>query len=45
VIELLLDDDDGVFDLRTGKLDADKLWKFVRNLSVNGESKDDGGAR
>jgi hypothetical protein len=32
VVELLLDDDDGVFELRGGKIHAEKLWKFVKNL-------------
>jgi hypothetical protein len=45
VVELLLDDDDGVFDLRIGKFDADKLWMFVKNLSGIGEGIDDGGAQ
>ena len=32
VIELLLDDDDGVFELRGGRIHAEKVWKFVKNL-------------
>jgi hypothetical protein len=45
LVELLLDDDDGVFDLSIGKIYADKLWMFVKNLSGNVESFDDGAAR
>jgi hypothetical protein len=33
VVELLLDDEDGVFKLRGGKINAKRLWKFVRSLS------------
>ncbi|MES0361990.1 MAG: hypothetical protein ABUK20_13800 [Anaerolineales bacterium] len=45
VVELLLEDDDGVFELSVGTLDAEKLWKFVKNLSGNGERIDYGKAR
>jgi hypothetical protein len=45
VVELLLDDDDGVFELRGGKINAEKLWKFVRNLSGDGEGIEDGRAQ
>ena len=45
VVELLLDDDDGVFELRGGKIHAEKLWNFVKNFSGNMESIDDGRAR
>jgi hypothetical protein len=29
IVELLLHDDDGVFELRTGRLDASNLWVFI----------------
>ena len=45
VVELLREDEDGVFELRGGKIHAEKLWKFVRNLSGNEEIINDGGAR
>ncbi len=45
VVELLLNDEDGVFELRSGRINAEKLWMFVRNLSGDGEGIDDGGAR
>jgi hypothetical protein len=45
VVELLLDDDDGVFELRNGQFHAEKLWKFVRNLSGDGEGIEDGRAQ
>lgn len=32
VLKLLLDDDDGVFELRIGILDGRDLWKFVKTL-------------
>jgi hypothetical protein len=32
VIELLLNDDDGLFQLRTGEFDARTLWHFLQNL-------------
>jgi len=35
VVNLLIEDEDGVFDLRTGKLHAEPLWMFVQNLSGN----------
>ena len=45
LVELLLDDEDGVFELRGGKIHGEKLWMFVKNLSGSGESIYDGGAR
>ena len=45
VIELLLEDEDGLFELSVGRIHAEKLWKFVKNLSGQGESNDNGGAR
>ena len=45
VIELLLDDEDGVFELRGGKIRAVKLWMFVKNLSDKLEGVDEGEAQ
>lgn len=32
IVQLLLDDDDGIYELRTGQLEAQKLWNFVHIL-------------
>jgi hypothetical protein len=45
VIKLLLEDDDGVFELRSGKINGKKLWRFVRNITDGGERIDEKGAR
>jgi hypothetical protein len=34
VVELLLNDDDGIFQLRTGQFEASTLWQFLQALPV-----------
>ena len=36
-VELLLNDDDGIFQLRTGHFNARVLWQFMQNLCINAE--------
>jgi hypothetical protein len=44
-VEMLLNDQDGVFELRTGKLYARSLWRFIRSLPGSGEGVSEAGAR
>ena len=37
-VEMLLNDEDGVFQLRTGEFDARKLWGFLKTLPENAGS-------
>ena len=39
VIKMLLDDEDGLFELRTGKLYAPGLWSFIRTLPGLGDGE------
>ena len=32
VVKMLVNDEDGIFQLRTGDFDAGKLWQFLRTL-------------
>jgi hypothetical protein len=34
VVELLINDEDGIFELRTGKFDARTLWRHLQTLQV-----------
>ena len=44
-VEMLINDEDGYFELRTGQLDAHILWQFFQDLiEITGEL-DNGGAR
>ena len=45
VINMLLADDDGIFELRTGILFAPDLWNFIRTLPEQGESDEGAGAQ
>ena len=44
-VELLLNDDDGIFQLRTGAFDARNLWGFLHNLPELPGETDLAGAR
>jgi len=43
-VEMLISDEDGYFELRTGQLDAHILWQFLQDLIETGELEN-GGAR
>jgi len=44
-VEMLLADDDGLFELRTGKLDARLLWQFMQDLIEHTGNLEYSGAR
>jgi hypothetical protein len=45
VVEMLLADDDGLFELRSGRLDARLLWQFMQDLIENAGDMGYSGAR
>lgn len=44
-VEMLLHDEDGIFELRNGTLNASALWSFIRTLPGLGEREADTGAQ
>jgi hypothetical protein len=42
---MLLADDDGLFELRSGRLDARLLWQFMQDLIENARDMGYSGAR
>lgn len=44
-VEMLINDEDGFFDLRTGQLDAHILWQFLQDLVENTRDLEYSGAR
>ena len=44
-VEMLLADDDGIFELRSGRLDATNLWLMMREMAADAEVEAYKGAR
>ena len=44
-VEMLLADDDGIFELRSGSLDATTLWLMMREMIAAAEANAYNGAR
>jgi len=44
-VEMLLNDQDGIFQLRTGDFNARTLWQFLHTLPENAGSSYDAGAQ